>query len=65
MIENAPSLIGSLGFPIAMCLYLLWERHSDKCSLVDAVAENTTATQEFKEEIIRFTERCNGGKKAN
>ena len=62
MMEDVPSLISTLGFPIAMCLYLLWERHHDKCSLVEAVADNTAATQEFKEEIIRFTERCNGGK---
>ena len=63
MIESLPSLISTLGFPIAICVILLWERHADKCSLKDAVTENTEAIQEFKEEIIRFTERCNGGKK--
>ena len=64
MIGDVPALIGSLGFPIAMCIILLWERHSDKCALKDAVVDNTAAIQEFKEEIIRFTERCNGGKKS-
>ena len=63
MIEEMPALISTLGFPIAICLILLWERHADKCSLRDAVADNTKAIHAFKEEIIRFSERCNGGKK--
>jgi len=63
MIEDLPSIISTLGFPIAVVCFLLWERHADKCSLKDAIAANTAAIHKFKEEIIRFSERCNGGKK--
>ena len=64
MMEELPSLISTLGFPIAVVCYLLWERHSTMHALKKAIENHlVTAIQELKEEIIRFSERCNGGKK--
>ena len=64
MIEDVPSLISTLGFPIAVVCYLLWERHTTTLGLKKAIENHlVTAIQELKEEIIRFSERCNGGKK--
>ena len=64
MIEDLPSLISTVGFPIAVVCYLLWERHTTTCALKHAIQNDLThAIQELKEEIIKFSERCNGGKK--
>ena len=75
MIEDMPSLISTLGFPIAVVCFLLWERHHnakatqeerlstmlhfEKAIKVDLV----NAINNLKVEIVRLNERCNGGKK--
>ena len=75
MIEDFPSLISTLGFPIAVCCYLLWERHHVSKSvqkerqdtlhhLENAIKNHlVTAINELKVEITRLNERCNGGGK--
>lgn len=58
------SVISSLGFPIAVVCYLLWERHKTmnhfekaiKVDLVDAITD-------LKVEIVKLNERCAGSKK--
>ena len=65
MIEDVPSLISTLGFPIAVVCFLLWERHKsmlhlEKAIKIDLVGAITT----LKVEIVKLNERCNGGKKA-
>lgn len=68
------SLIGTLGFPIVVVCYLLWERHH----IAKAVREERIKTlrylenaikndlvhaiESLKEEIIKLNERCNRGK---
>jgi len=75
MLEAMPSLISTLGFPIAVCCYLLWERHyvakrvqaerqDTLHHLEDAIKNHlVTAINELKVEIVKLNERCNGGKK--
>jgi len=65
MIEELPALISTLGFPIAVVCFLLWERHQtmkhfEKTIKVDLVGAITA----LKVEIVKLNERCNGGKKA-
>lgn len=66
------SVIGTLGFPIAVVCYLLWERHH----ISRAVRKERTETLHYlekaikndlvhaidmlKEEIIKLNERCKG-----
>ncbi|MBE9570160.1 MAG: hypothetical protein IMF11_06020 [Proteobacteria bacterium] len=76
MFETIPSLVSTLGFPIAVCCYLLWERHHVSKSvqkeredtmhhLENAIKNHlVTAINELKMEIVKLNERCNsGGKK--
>lgn len=55
MLEEVTLLISTLGFPIAVCCYLLWERHT-------MIAKFTKAINDLKVEIVKLNERCNGGK---
>ena len=64
MIEELPSLISTLGFPIAVVCFLLWERHKsmlhfEKAIKIDLVGAITA----LKVEIVKLNERCNGGRK--
>lgn len=69
------SLIGTLGFPIVVVCYLLWERHhmtkevrkerTETLRYLEKAIKNDLvhAIDTLKEEIIKLNERCNGGKK--
>ena len=69
------SIISTLGFPIAVVCYLLWERHHVAKSVAKERQETlhhlenaiknhlVTAINELKVEITKLNERCNGGKK--
>ena len=64
MIEEIQSFIVTLGFPIAVVCYLLWERHKtmmhfEKAIKVDLVG----AISDLKMEIVKLNERCNGNSK--
>lgn len=50
------SLIGTLGFPIAICCYLLYERFT-------LLQKFTKAIDDLKVEIIKLNERCKEPKK--
>ncbi|MBE9570783.1 MAG: hypothetical protein IMF11_09150 [Proteobacteria bacterium] len=75
MIEDIPSLISTLGFPIAVCCYLLWERHHTAKRvqverqetlhhLENAIKNNlVSAINDLKLEIVKLNERCNSPKK--
>ena len=72
MFEELPTLVSTLGFPIVVCLYLLWERfhvakhvqeerqeimhHFEKAIKVDLV----NAIVDLKVEIVKLNERCGG-----
>lgn len=47
-VELVTGLITSVGFPIAVCIYLLYERNKMMQKLVEIVQENTMATNELK-----------------
>lgn len=55
MYEDLPQLVANLGFPIAVVLYLLWERHTNTKSLELAIRDELVgAIHELREEIIRI-----------
>lgn len=67
--EDLSSLISTLGFPIAVCCYLFWERHNTtkanreerlekREKLTKALSEFTVAIHGLKVEIVRLNERC-------
>jgi len=64
MIEAMPQLISTLGFPIAVVCFLLWERHKSMKCFEKAIKEDLVgAINNLKMEIVKLNERCNGGKK--
>ena len=69
--EEFTSLISTLGFPIAVCCYLFWERHNTtkanreerlekREKLTNALSEFTVAITSLKVEITKLNERCRG-----
>ena len=58
------SVISTLGFPIAVVCYLLWERHRTMIHLERVIKEDLVdAISELKVEIVKLNERCDKGKK--
>jgi hypothetical protein len=51
MINELPYLISTLGFPIAVCCYLLYERYT-------LIQRFTKAITELRVEIVKLNERC-------
>ena len=67
--EEFTSLISTLGFPIAVCCYLFWERHNTtkanreerqekREKLTNAINDFTTAITDLKVEMTKLNERC-------
>lgn len=57
------SVISTLGFPIAVVCYLLWERHRTMIHLEKVIKEDLVdAITGLKVEIVKLNERCAGGK---
>lgn len=57
-INGLTQLIGSLGFPIAMCVYLLWnqskadEKHTEEMNkITEALNNNTLALTQLSERM--------------
>ena len=50
------TLIGNYGFPIAVCVWLLYERTRTMNSLEKAIQNNTEALIELKEKIKNLVE---------
>ena len=70
--EDFTSLISTLGFPIAVCCYLFWERHNTtkanreerlekREKLTNALNDFTTAITDLKVEMVKLNERCKAG----
>ena len=70
--EDFTSLISTLGFPIAVCCYLFWERHNTtkanreerlekREKLTNALKDFTAAINDLKTEMIKLNERCKTG----
>lgn len=48
MIENIETMIATLGFPIAVCAYLLWERQNTTKEMITVLRELHLAIVELK-----------------
>ena len=63
MLEGIQSFIVTLGFPIAVVCYLLWERHKTMCNFEKVIKKDLVgAICDLKMEIVKLNERCAGGK---
>lgn len=58
--EAIIQLIGSLGFPIAMCILIFWylmketEAHKEEVNMLrDVIAKNTEALIELKDQLTK------------
>lgn len=64
MLEEIVTIISTVGFPIVVVGYLLWERHKTICHFERVIKKDLVgAICELKVEIVKLNERCNGGKK--
>jgi hypothetical protein len=64
MMNEIASLISTLGFPIVVVCFLLWERHKTMYHLEKAIKKDLVgAIVELKLEIVKLNERCNGTNK--
>ena len=63
MSEITPELIGTLGFPVAVTVYLLWERRSekkeDRIILSSALDKLSTAVDNNTIVLTRVCEKLN------
>jgi len=58
MYDTLPELIASLGFPIAVTVYLLWERQNVTKCLKKAITNDLCgAINDLKTEIVILSER--------
>jgi len=58
MIEELPNWISTLGFPIAIVIYLLYERQSTTKELNRAIDEKLVVSiNELRVEIVKLNER--------
>ena len=63
MFADLPTLISTLGFPIAVVCFLLWERHKSMLHFEKAIkVDLVDAINSLKVEIVKLNERCKGGK---
>jgi hypothetical protein len=61
MIEEIESFVVTLGFPIAIVCYLLWERHKTMCHFETVIKKDLVgAINNLKLEIVKLNERCDG-----
>ena len=66
MFECVQSFIVSLGFPVAVVCYLLWERYHTMCHFEKVIKNDLVgAIQELRVEIVKLNERCDKGKGDN
>lgn len=75
MLDDIAALISTLGFPVVIVCYLLWERRClsrevrqdrrDTQVHLEKIIKNDLvhAINDLKTEIIKLNERCNGGRK--
>lgn len=58
MLEDLQTLVGTLGFPIAVTVYLLWERQHVNRELKEAIEKGlVTSINDLKIEIVKLNER--------
>lgn len=63
MIDAIQSFVLTLGFPIAVVCYLLWERYRIMCHFEKVIKKDLVgAINELKIEIVKLNERCENKK---
>jgi hypothetical protein len=61
MIEEIQSFIVTLGFPIAVVCFLLWERYRTISHFETVIKKDLVgAINDLKLEIVKLNERCDG-----
>lgn len=64
MLGTVQAFIVTLGFPIAVVCYLLWERYRIMCHFEKVIKKDLVgAINELKTEIVKLNERCKAGEK--
>jgi len=62
-ITTVLTIIGSYGFPIAVTVYLLWERHEVTTRLIDSVNKMDKSLEKSTLVIETLTNFLKGGEK--
>jgi hypothetical protein len=61
MLGEIQTFIITLGFPIAVVCYLLWERYKTMCHFETVIKKDLVgAINDLKVEIVKLNERCDG-----
>lgn len=50
-VQTITQLISNVGFPIAVCVYMAWDRHNTQKEMTQALDNNTIALQQILEHI--------------
>lgn len=58
-VQVVSQLISTLGFPIAACIYMAWDRHTAQQDMTKALDNNTEALNKILEHI-RKEDNMNG-----
>ena len=50
-VQTVSQLISTVGFPIAVCIYMAWERHTSQKEMRQALDNNTVALTQILEHM--------------
>lgn len=50
-VQTVTQLISNVGFPIAVCVYMAWDRYKTQREMTQALDNNTIALQQILEHI--------------
>lgn len=50
-VQTISQLISTVGFPIAVCIYMAWDRHTSQADMKQALDNNTVALNRILEHM--------------
>lgn len=50
-VQTISQLISTVGFPIAVCIYMAWDRHTSQSDMKQALDNNTVALNRILEHM--------------
>lgn len=50
-VQTISQLISTVGFPIAVCIYMAWDRHTSQKEMMKALDNNTVALTQILEHM--------------
>lgn len=50
-VQTVSQLISTVGFPIAVCIYMAWDRHTSQKEMTKALDNNTIALTQILEHM--------------